>query len=125
MIPAGVIPSNPLELISSKAFKDLLQRLTTQYDAIIIDSAPVQAVSDALILSTMADSIIYTIAANSTPHRAVSSGIARFTHSNLPLTGLVLNKVDTDKLEKYGYGDGYYNGYSNGYYGSMPELAGT
>jgi succinoglycan biosynthesis transport protein ExoP len=110
IIPAGVIPSNPLELISSKAFKEILLSLSTQYDRIIIDSAPVQAVSDSLILSTMADSIIYTIRANSTPHRAVSAGIARFTHSNLPLTGLVLNRVDTEQLEKYGNGD-YYNGY--------------
>jgi capsular exopolysaccharide synthesis family protein len=112
IIPAGVIPSNPLELISSKAFKEILLSLSEQYDRIIIDSAPVQAVSDSLILSTMADSIIYTIRANSTPHRAVSAGIARFTHSNLPLTGLVLNRVDTEQLEKYSYGNGaYYNGY--------------
>jgi capsular exopolysaccharide synthesis family protein len=112
IIPAGVIPSNPLELISSKAFKEILVSLSEQYDRIIIDSAPVQAVSDPLILSTMADSIIYTIRANSTPYRAVAAGIARFTHSNLPLTGIVLNRVDTDSLEKYGYGnDGYYNGY--------------
>jgi succinoglycan biosynthesis transport protein ExoP len=115
IIPAGVIPSNPLELISSKAFKEILLSLSEQYDRIIIDSAPVQAVSDSLILSTMADSIIYTIRANSTPHRAVSAGIARFTHSNLPLTGLVLNRVDTEQLEKYSYGNG---GYYNGYYGN-------
>jgi capsular exopolysaccharide synthesis family protein len=112
IIPAGVIPSNPLELISSQAFKEILLSLSDQYDRIIIDSAPVQAVSDSLILSTMADSIIYTIRANSTPHRAVSAGVARFTHSNLPLTGLVLNRVDTEQLEKYSYGNGgYYNGY--------------
>lgn len=112
IIPAGVIPSNPLELISSKAFKELLLSLSQHYDRIIIDSAPVQAVSDSLILSTMADSIIYTIRANSTHRRAVAAGIARFIHSNLPLTGLVLNRVDTNKLEKYGYGnDDYYNGY--------------
>jgi capsular exopolysaccharide synthesis family protein len=112
LIPAGVIPSNPLELISSKTFKEIVLSLSAQYDRIIIDSAPVQAVSDSLILSTMADSIIYTIRANSTPHRAVSAGIARFTHSNLPLTGLVLNRVDTEQLEKYSYGNGeYYNGY--------------
>jgi capsular exopolysaccharide synthesis family protein len=112
IMPAGVIPSNPLELISSKVFKDLLLSLNQQYDRIIIDSAPVEAVSDSLILSTMADSIIYTIRANSTPLRAVASGIARFTHSNLPLTGIVLNRVDTDKLEKYGYDD-------DGYYGKV------
>jgi capsular exopolysaccharide synthesis family protein len=110
IIPAGVIPSNPLELISSKAFKEILLSLSAQYDRIIIDSAPVQAVSDSLILSTMAASIVYTVRASSTPHRTVAAGIARFTHSNLPLTGLVLNRVDTGKLEKYGYGN-------NGYYG--------
>jgi capsular exopolysaccharide synthesis family protein len=108
IMPAGVIPSNPLELISSKVFKDLLLNLNQQYDRIIIDSAPVQAVSDSLILSTMADSIIYTIKAESTPRKTVSAGIERFTHSNLPLTGLVLNMVDTEKLEKYGYGNGGY-----------------
>ena len=58
VMPCGVIPPNPLEMISSNKFVDALKSLLEKFDRIVIDSAPVQAVSDALILASYASSVI-------------------------------------------------------------------
>lgn len=110
VIPAGIIPANPLEMLSTAQFKKLLADLSGQYDRVIIDSAPMNLVSDSLILATMADSLVYVAKADSTPHKLVLKNIDMIRHSNLPLTGVVLNRLDANKQDHYGK-DGYYNSY--------------
>ncbi|HEY5716340.1 MAG TPA: polysaccharide biosynthesis tyrosine autokinase, partial [Psychromonas sp.] len=61
ILPAGFIPTNPIELLSSSRFDDLLAELKTRYSYIIIDSAPTQAVSDSLVLAQRADSVVYVV----------------------------------------------------------------
>lgn len=112
VLPAGVIPPNPLEMISNTHFTDLVASLSGRYDRVIIDSAPMNAVSDALILATMADSLVYVVKADATPHTLVLKSINMIRHSNLPLTGVVLNKFNAAKQGAYGYGkDGNYGSY--------------
>ncbi|HET8704840.1 MAG TPA: polysaccharide biosynthesis tyrosine autokinase [Pseudomonadales bacterium] len=110
IMPAGVIPPNPLELLSSTRFKNLLESLEKIYDRIVVDSAPTAAVSDALILSSYANTVIYVVKADSTPTKAAKNGINRLLQINAPLAGVVLNQVDVNKLgqrmEDYG---GYYD----------------
>lgn len=118
MIPAGMVPPNPLELLSSKRFASVLASLEKNYERIIIDTAPCEVVSDALILSTFASALIYVVKADATNIKAVKSGISRLKRVNAPVTGVVLNQVNTDKHSAYGYGrhyGGYYDyyGYSN------------
>jgi capsular exopolysaccharide synthesis family protein len=106
VLPAGIIPANPLEMLSTARFKELLISLSGKYDRVIIDSAPMNAVSDALILATMADSLVYVAKADSTPYALVLKSINTIRHSNLPLTGVVLNGLDTTKQDAYGkYGN--------------------
>lgn len=118
VIPAGLVPPNPLELLSSKRFAAVLASLEKHYDRIIIDSAPCEVVSDALVLSTFANAVIYVVKADSTPVRAVRSGVGRLRHTGAPLTGIVLNQVDIEKGSRYGgyYYGGYYDqyGYTTG-----------
>jgi len=121
IIPAGVVPPNPLELLSSKRFATVLASLEKHYDRIIIDSAPCEVVSDALILSTFASALIYVVKADSTNIKAVRSGITRLRDANAPLTGVVLNQVNVDKEAAYGYGR-YYGGYYD-YYGYSANTA--
>lgn len=121
IIPAGVVPPNPLELLSSKRFATVLASLEKHYDRIIIDSAPCEVVSDALILSTFASAVIYVVKADSTNFKAVKSGVARLRESNAALTGVVLNQVNVDKESAYGYGR-YYGGYYD-YYGYSSNTA--
>lgn len=113
IIPAGQVPPNPLELLSSRRFAAAMAELEKKYDRIIIDSAPCEVVSDALVLSTFANAVIYVVKADSTNGKSVRSGIERLRQSGAPLTGVVLNQVDIEKGLRYGgyYYGGYYDQY--------------
>ncbi len=111
VMPAGIVPPNPLELISSNRFKDGLALLEKKFDHIIIDSPPVLAVSDAVVLSTLVNSVIYVVKADETPYQAAQKGIAKLQKVNAPLTGVVLNQVVHDKHSAYDYYDGEYHGH--------------
>lgn len=112
VITSGVVPVNPLELLSSKRFGGVLQKLGEHYDRIIIDSAPTHAVSDSLVLSSYADAVVYVVKADETPASLALKGLQRLKEVGAPITGVVLNKVDVDKSSRYGsYYAGYYQGY--------------
>lgn len=119
VIPAGLVPPNPLELLSSKRFAAVLASLEKHYDRIIIDSAPCEVVSDALVLSTYANALIYVVRSDSTHSKAVKSGIGRLRQAGAPITGIVLNQVDIDKGSRYG--GYYYGGYYDQYGYSSPQ----
>jgi polysaccharide biosynthesis transport protein len=121
VMPAGIIPPNPLEMISSKKFVQALKYLRERFDRIVIDSAPVQAVSDAMVLASNADSVIYVVKADATSATQVQKGIASIVGSNEPLTGVVLNMFDAKKAHGY-YGNKYYQ-YTNYYQSDEPEKA--
>ena len=113
VMPSGLIPANPLEMLSSGKFREALDVLSERFDRIIIDSAPVQAVSDALILATYADSVVYVVCADSTSASVAKRGIERIRATSVPLAGVILNRFDAEKASKYygardyGY-DSYY-----------------
>lgn len=128
ILTAGTVPPNPLELLSSKRFAEVMHKLKEAFDVIIIDSAPLQLVSDAQVLSQFATSVIYVVRADSTPYQVAQNGIKKLRRVNAPILGVVLNQLDLEKAEKY-YGEysGYksYKGYKKyGYtktYGSTPS----
>ena len=112
---SGSIPPNPLELLSSKRFANLIKDIESQYDRIIIDSPPINLVSDALILSQYAKAVVYVVHADKTHQRVVKNCLDRLAQYEAPLAGIVLNKVDFSKMGKdYKY-SGYYDhyGYNN------------
>jgi len=111
VIPSGTIPPNPLELLSSQRFRDILNKLSENYDYIVIDSAPIHIVSDALVLSKYANGVIYVVKADSTPYTLVADDLKRLRQ----LLGVILNQLDVQKLSRY-YGGKY--GYQGHYYGS-------
>ncbi|MEH6552239.1 MAG: polysaccharide biosynthesis tyrosine autokinase [Pseudomonadales bacterium] len=117
VMPAGVIPPNPLELLSSRKFVDALDVLRQRFDRVVIDSAPTQAVSDALMLASYADSVIYVVKADKTPATLAKKGIASMQASNQPITGVVLNEFNVKKAGSY-YGSKYYKYHYNDYYQS-------
>jgi len=112
ILHGGMIPPNPLELLSSERFGSVIEVLEKYYDRIVIDSPPVQAVSDALVLSKYAKAVVYVVEADKTHEQIVKNGLKRLMQYNAPLAGIVLNKVDVAKAEKYGYEyGGYYDHY--------------
>ena len=114
VMPAGISPPNPLELLASSAFAKLLEVLEQRYNVIIIDSPPVHAVSDAQWIAQHVQSVIYVAKANSTSIQAIRKGINIFDNSGTPLAGVVLTQLDIDKSRKYGTG-GYINYYQSAY----------
>ncbi|MEM7256873.1 MAG: polysaccharide biosynthesis tyrosine autokinase [Pseudomonadota bacterium] len=115
VIPAGKIPRNPLELISSPRFTHLLEKMKSRYDRIIIDSAPVQAVSDALLLGRLSNTVLYAVRADSTPAHISARGAKRLRDADIDIIGAVVTQVNIRKIKSYG-GDLDYQGYYD-YYG--------
>lgn len=115
IIPAGRIPETHLELLASPEFAELISLLRARYDRIIIDLAPVQAVSDAIVVGKYADSAIYVVKADGTPMPVVQRGVDRLREKGINVTGAVISQVDLSKISSYG-GDYYYQGYYD-YYG--------
>ena len=115
VLPAGSSCDQPLELLSSQRFAKILEQLGKHYDRIVLDSAPTQAVSDALVLSALSDALVYAVKSGETSIDMVRRGLTRLKQVNAPLAGIVITQVDLDKMESYG-GNYYYQGYYD-YYG--------
>jgi capsular exopolysaccharide synthesis family protein len=108
ILPAGTVPPNPLELLSSNRFIDVISKLKEAFDIVVLDSAPLQLVSDALVLSLHASEVIFVVKADSTPYQVAQNGLKRLRRAGAPVLGVVLNQLDLEKAEKY-YGE--YSGY--------------
>jgi polysaccharide biosynthesis transport protein len=113
VLPSGQVPANPLELLSSHRFADALERLKKLFEVIVIDSAPVQLVSDALVLATLSTGVLYVVKADDTPYPVARQGIKRLRRVDASILGAVLNQLDMAKADKY-YGE--YSGYGGRYY---------
>lgn len=121
VMPSGIIPPNPLELLSSRRFVEVIEQLSEHYERIVIDSAPAQAVSDALMISRLASAVLYVVKADSTGYRVAQQGIKRLRQVDAPLLGVVLNQLDVKKAGS-GYGKyAYYTGDSYTHYGYSRE----
>ncbi|WP_415231757.1 GumC family protein [Psychromonas sp.] len=114
ILSAGFIPPNPLELLSSQRFTDMLTALKEKYECIIIDSAPTQAVSDSLVLAQKADSVIYVVRSEMTKQAVVKKGIARLLEVGAKIDGVVLNQVNIQKSAQEEGFQGYYDYYEYG-----------
>ncbi len=108
IIPSGTVAPNPLELLSSKRFVEVMANLKESFDVVIIDSAPLQLVSDAQVLSQFANSVVYVVKADSTPYQVAQNGLKKLRRVNAPILGVVLSQLDLERAERY-YGE--YSGY--------------
>ncbi|HXX53151.1 MAG TPA: polysaccharide biosynthesis tyrosine autokinase, partial [Thermodesulfovibrionales bacterium] len=115
VIPAGIIPPNPSELLSSYRFRDLMTGLSPLYSFIIIDSPPVLGLSDSLLLSTLIDGVILVTKAGSTPKDAAIQARKLLQGVNAKILGVVLNGITEADLKYGSYSYYYSNYYGYGY----------
>lgn len=114
VMPCGLLPSNPLELLSSPRFKAIIDELKLSYDRIVVDTPPIHAVSDALIIAQKVDSVVYVVKGDSSRVGLIQNGLKRLEQSNTKIAGLVLNQIDIKKLNnEYSHNSYYYYNYDN------------
>lgn len=106
----GLIPPNPLELLSSERFKHVLDDLKKTFKHIIIDTPPILPVSDAIVLAHIAGGLIVTVEANKTKFWTTRQAIKRLIKANVQPLGIVLSKLDIRKSYYPSYGS-YYSSY--------------
>jgi polysaccharide biosynthesis transport protein len=122
VIPAGTIPPNPLELLISNRFKETIEALAKHFEIIVIDSPPVELVSDAQVVAPYATGTIFVVKAAETPFKLAAKAINRIKRGGGEILGVVLNQLDFQKAHKY-YGE--YSGYSHyGYKGGYSTTYG-
>ena len=98
---AGPITDQPLQMLTSPRFSRMLEALRQHYDRIIIDSAPVHSVSDALVLSEASDAVVYVVKSHDTKIELIRSGLSRLHESGANIAGVVVTKVDVKRLAAF------------------------
>jgi len=112
----GPLPPNPTELLSTRAFANLLRTLEEKYDRIIIDSPPVVVVSDAAIISTLVDGTVVVIKAGKTSRDLGQRAIRALKNVNARVFGGLLNDLDIEDRN-----NGYYYSHYSQYYGPAKD----
>jgi succinoglycan biosynthesis transport protein ExoP len=95
VLPSGPCPSNPTELLASRGMMDLLRTVLQKFDQVIIDSPAVLPITDATILSSMVDGVVFVVENEKTSRGAVLRAFRMLTHSGGKILGVALNKVDS------------------------------
>mgnify|MGYP006270344753 FL=1 len=110
VVPAGTPETPPTELLDSKRMHALIEMGRQRCDAIIIDSPPVLAVSDPLVLGTLCDAALVVVSASKTDLRALQQAEDTLGAVGIPIEGVVYNRHNTDRA-----GSGYRYGYDYSY----------
>ena len=115
VLAAGTPPPNPAELLASSNMRDVLNELREQYDHIVIDTPPTLSVTDAVVMSTNADSVVLVIRSGQTTRQALRRARDLLVRVNARIAGVLLNAADLKSADYYyyyeyrgKYGDRYY-----------------
>jgi capsular exopolysaccharide synthesis family protein len=107
LLPAGQIPPNPSELLGSMTMALLLERLSTVYDMVLLDSPPLLPVTDAVVLSKMAGGALVVVGADRIHRPQLQQSLDSLETAGAHIFGLVMNKITSRETTAYGYGYGY------------------
>lgn len=119
IIFAGPVPPNPSELLGSENFKDMVKKLRTDYDYVIIDTPPLGSVIDGAVVAPCCDGAVIVIESNAVSYRFVQSIKDQLEKAGVRILGCVLNKVNLSSKSYYGkYYEKYYGSYYGKYYSS-------
>ena len=102
-IPRGRQPHNPTSLLMGEKFNHLMAELKTQYDYIVIDSPPILAASDAMVLAQHADKVLIVTKFNHSIEGQLVYAIKQMNKANVQVDGIILNDVQQGLMDKYSY----------------------
>ncbi|MFC2157729.1 GumC family protein [Acidobacteriota bacterium] len=115
IIPSGPNPPNPAELLDSDKMKELLDLARRRFDVVLIDSPPVLAVIDPVILSSMSDSTVIVVRPGKTSKKALTKTVHEVRKTSAQIIGVIYNEAKTRTNGSYYYSPSYH-GYMNNYY---------
>lgn len=124
LLPAGDAIKNPTELIDQISATDLFNKLSREYDLIVVDTPPSIVFPDALLLSRFCSELVYVCRFKTVRRALIRKTLSKFSDSGISVLGVVLNCVPSSSLLNYGY-EGY-GAYDSDYYKSyQSEKAAT
>lgn len=117
VIPCGPVPPNPAELLLDERLGEMIEKLKEEFDVLVIDTAPVGLVSDAVMLGKHADAVLFIIRHNYTFKKQLELLNEMYVNKRLPKISLVINDINGEGGygRYYGYGGYGYTGYGYGY----------
>ena len=114
LLHSGNLSKNPFELVTSEALKQLIAEVGKKYDRVVIDSPPILAVSDPLILASLADGSLYVTKFDRSKRHLSKKCIEQLQNGGANIIGAIINEVDLRKARYSYYYNNYY--YQNRYY---------
>ncbi len=112
VLPSGPHPPNPAELLNSRRMKDLLAEVRDRFDFVLLDTPPVLAVIDPVIISSLADCTVVIIRAGRTTRKPLDRAVDELRKSKSEIVGVIFNEV---KLGRQGAAGPYYHYYQYEY----------
>lgn len=123
VVVGGFPPPNPAELLESESITTIISGLRGQYDLILMDSAPIGVVSDALPLAKYADGVLLVTRLDQSTRDSARRLKETLLRSQAQLLGIIANCMRTGRLSKYGYGNPSNHGYGYNAYGDNQTIA--
>jgi capsular exopolysaccharide synthesis family protein len=112
ILPAGERASKPAELLASCEFTGLLKEALLHFDRIVLDSAPVNAVSDTQLIAKDVDSVCFVVRAGKTPRRAIMRACSLLAQTGSCPDGIVFNRMPRRSRDRYYFSE-YAGQYAN------------
>ncbi|HTE53087.1 MAG TPA: polysaccharide biosynthesis tyrosine autokinase [Kofleriaceae bacterium] len=103
VMPCGPLPPNPAELLMTNRFQSVLEELGRRFDRILLDSPPLQAVTDAVVLSRHSDGVILVVKAGKTLREDITRSVRQLASVDGTVVGVILNEIDLDQRRDYYY----------------------
>jgi polysaccharide biosynthesis transport protein len=116
LLTSGSLPPNPAELVGSEKMKKLLEVLSEYFDLVIVDSPPLLAVTDAVVLGARTDSVVLISNSGQTRRNQLAQAVAKLHDVNANIIGVILNRLSAKTGGYY-----YYYYYSRSYYHDEPD----
>lgn len=100
---SGDVPPNPAELLSSDRMRQMIDKLSLQYDYILVDTSPVNIVSDACEVANLLDGVLLLVRQNKAKKDEVKQAVTRLQLTGAKLLGYILNDAALQKQKDYSY----------------------